>query len=156
MTKPAEATVWDRTGCGDEQEGKLLTTKISEANALIKEHLGFSCEQFRQVVVLPQGRFRELLSAGSDKREEILRQLFKTARFRQLEEALAERARTVRKQMDELRIQREAQLGLVDAADDAELAALMEAAAAELDVAATSGGADRRGVSRRRRAAQNG
>jgi DNA repair protein SbcC/Rad50 len=137
VTKPAEVSVWDRTGCADEQEGKLLTTKIIEANTLVKEYLGFSCEQFRQVVVLPQGRFRELLSAGSDKREEILRQLFKTARFRQLEEALFERARAVRKQMEELRIQREAQLGLVDAADDVELAALVQAAASALDAAAT-------------------
>jgi DNA repair protein SbcC/Rad50 len=137
VTKPAEVSVWDRTGCADEQEGKLLTTKIIEANALVKEYLGFSCDQFRQVVVLPQGRFRELLSAGSDKREEILRQLFKTARFRQLEEALLERAKTVRKQMEALRIQREAQLGLVDAADEAELAALVEAAASEFDAADT-------------------
>ena len=48
--------MWDRTGCTDEQEGKLLTTKITEANALIKEHLGFSCEQFRQVVVSTTGQ----------------------------------------------------------------------------------------------------
>ncbi len=134
VAKPAEAAVWDRTGCGSEREGKLLTTKITEANTLLKEQLGFSCEQFRQVVVLPQGRFRELLSAGSDKREDILRQLFKTSRFRQLEDALAERARTVRRQMDELRVQRDAQLGLVDAVDDAGLAALAQVAASELAV----------------------
>jgi DNA repair protein SbcC/Rad50 len=135
VSKQAEAAVWDRTGCSEPQEGKLLTTRITEVDGLVREHLGFSCEQFRQVVVLPQGRFRELLSAGSDKREEILRQLFRTTRFRQLEEALAERAKAVRKQMDELKTQREAQLGLVDAADDAELAALLEAAASELETA---------------------
>ncbi len=135
VSKPAEVVLWDRSGCGEAEEGRLLTTKIMEANTLIKETLGFSCEQFRQVVVLPQGRFRELLSAGSDKREEILRQLFKTARFRELEEALAERAKTVRAQMQELKAQREAQLGLVDAADDDELAALKAAAASALKAA---------------------
>ncbi len=140
VSKPAEATLWDRTGCTDEQEGRPLTTKITEANALVKNRLGFSCDQFRQVVVLPQGRFRELLSAGSDKREEILRQLFKTSRFSQLEGALLERAKAVRKQMDELKTQRDAQLGLVEAADDGELVALIEAAASELEAATVSMG----------------
>lgn len=138
VSKPAEATLWDRTGCAAEQEGRLLTTKITEANTIIRDTLGFSSEQFRQVVVLPQGRFRELLSAGSDKREEILRQLFKTARFRQLEEALADRAKAVRAQMQELKARRDAQLGLVDATDDEALAALAAAAASEVEAAAAA------------------
>jgi DNA repair protein SbcC/Rad50 len=133
VAKQAEAAIWDRSGCAEDQEGRLLTTKITETNTVIKDSLGFSCDQFRQVVVLPQGRFRELLSAGSDKREEILRQLFKTTRFRQLEDALTERARAVRRRMDELKAQRDAQLGLVDAADDAELAAFADAAVEELE-----------------------
>jgi exonuclease SbcC len=137
VSRPPETTLWDRTGCSEEQEGKPLTTKITEANALIKEHLGFSCDQFRQVVVLPQGRFRELLSAGSDKREEILRQLFKTGRFRQLEEALQERAKAVRDEMAALKVERSAQLKVVDAADDVELAALISAAASEQEAATT-------------------
>ena len=57
--------------------------------------LGFSSEQFRQVVVLPQGRFRELLAAAPMKREEILRQLFRTGSARTLERRLTERAREV-------------------------------------------------------------
>jgi DNA repair protein SbcC/Rad50 len=140
VSKVAEATLWDRTGCGEGEEGKPLSTKIREVDARVKDELGFSCDQFRQVVVLPQGRFRELLSAGSDKREEILRQLFKTARFRQLEEALAERAKAVREQMAALKAERSAQLKVVDAADDAELAAFWETAHSECEVAAVGVG----------------
>ena len=140
VPRVAEATLWDRTGCGQAEEGKPLSSKIREVDARIKDALGFSCDQFRQVVVLPQGRFRELLSAGSDKREEILRQLFKTARFRQLEEALAERAKAVRDQMAALRAERSAQLKVVEAVDDAELAALMAAASSEHDAASAGVG----------------
>ena len=135
VPKAAVAMLWDRTGCGEAEEGKPLASKIREVDARIKDELGFSCDQFRQVVVLPQGRFRELLSAGSDKREEILRQLFKTARFRQLEEALAERAKAVRDQMAALKAERSAQLKVVDAADDAGLAALLAAASSEHEAA---------------------
>ena len=137
VPKAAVAMLWDRTGCGETEEGKPLASKIREVDARIKDELGFSCDQFRQVVVLPQGRFRELLSAGSDKREEILRQLFKTARFRQLEEALAERAKAVRDQMAALKAERSAQLKVVDAADDAGLAALLAAASSEYEAATT-------------------
>ena len=135
VSKVAEATLWDRTGCGATEEGVPVSSKIREVDARIKDELGFSCDQFRQVVVLPQGRFRELLSAGSDKREEILRQLFKTARFRQLEDALAERAKAVRDQMAALKAERNAQLSVVDATDDAELIALMAVAASEHEAA---------------------
>ncbi len=137
VTKPAEAALWDRTGLGsDGGEGKPLGTKIREVDAQVKELLGFSCEQFRQVVVLPQGRFRELLSSGSDKREEILRQLFRTERFRELEVVLSDRARSVRRQMDELERDRKAQLGLVEAEDDEALTVLTEAAETEVRSAA--------------------
>ena len=132
VAKPAEVILWERTGCSAAEEGIPLATKIRDAETRIRELLGFSCEQFRQVVVLPQGRFRELLSSGSDQREEILRQLFRTERFRELESALADRAKNVRGQMEHLKLQREERLRLAGAGDDAELAALLTEAAAEL------------------------
>src|SRR5476649_1154373 len=54
--------------------------------------LGFSSEQFRQVILIPQGRFREVLEADSKKREEILESLFGTQRFSILTERLKARA----------------------------------------------------------------
>ena len=135
VTKPAEVVLWERTGCAPDEEGRPLATKIREVDAAVRGLLGFSCEQFRQVVVLPQGRFRELLSSGSDKREEILRHLFRTERFRELEVRLAESAKQVRKDMDLLELRRRAQLDLAGAEDDRELAVLMEAAGDAVTVA---------------------
>ena len=133
VSKQAEVAVWERTGCDSSEEGRPLALRIREADALVRGLLGFSCEQFRQVVILPQGRFRELLSSGSDKREEILRQLFRTERFRDLEAALLERAKLVRKEMERLTVEREAQLGLVGVADDTDLAASIERVEGEVE-----------------------
>jgi exonuclease SbcC len=40
------------------------------------------------VVVLPQGKFRKFLSAGSTEREEILKVLFETGRYERLQKIL--------------------------------------------------------------------
>ncbi len=124
VTKQAEAVLWELGGVGSGAEGKPLATRIREVNAQIGGLLGFSSEQFRQVVVLPQGKFRDLLSASSDKREEILRQLFRTQECAALERALWERARDVVHQQQQLEMRRRVRLEAVEAADDAELATL--------------------------------
>ncbi|NLF18799.1 MAG: SMC family ATPase [Lentisphaerae bacterium] len=141
VTKQGEVTLWDRTGCGPDEEGRPLASKIREVDAQVKTLLGFSCDQFRQVVVLPQGRFRELLAAGSEKREEILRQLFRTERFKELEVRLLDRAREVRREMERVTLQRQTQLESVGALDDGELEAMLERVQAEVQRGAGEVGA---------------
>ncbi len=81
-TVQPDAALWRRTGIADPAiEGEVMATGVREVNRAIVDLLGFSDDQFRQVVVLPQGKFREVLSADVKKREEILRKLFRTQRF---------------------------------------------------------------------------
>lgn len=95
--KAPEATLWSRTGLTDHtSEGKVLAGSYSETTAEVEKILGFRSDQFKQVVVLPQGQFREFLLAGSGKREEILEILFKTGDYRIIQEALKEKAKEVR------------------------------------------------------------
>ena len=47
----------------------------------IEKLLGFRSSQFRQVVMLPQGEFRKLLTADSKDRQVILETLFKKEFF---------------------------------------------------------------------------
>ncbi len=65
-----------------------LAQKTTEVTALVEELLGFKAEQFRQVVLLPQGQFRKLLAASSAEREKILETLFGTATYKRLQDAL--------------------------------------------------------------------
>ncbi len=62
--------------------------------------LGFRVEQFRQVVVIPQGDFRKLLTAGSREREEILRVLLKVDGFRAIEDYLKRKAKTLEGELE--------------------------------------------------------
>ncbi|MEI6568713.1 MAG: SMC family ATPase, partial [Verrucomicrobiota bacterium] len=82
----AEAQLWLLDGSVD---GELLVAKkVNEATAKITELLGLSVEQFRQVIVLPQGKFRDLLMANSKDREAIFSQLFQTQVYKRIEDQL--------------------------------------------------------------------
>jgi exonuclease SbcC len=123
--KQASAAFWETTGADTGNEGKLLASQVRETNDEVLRRLGFSASQFRQVVVLPQGRFRELLSASSNEREAILKQLFGTVDCADLEVRLQERAREIREQLRLLKSDRGLRLGAVGAVDDARLEALI-------------------------------
>ena len=83
-------------------EGRLIvSSKVSEATAEIELLIGLGVDQFRQVMVLPQGKFRELLMAQSKEREEIFGQLFETHIYKQIEDTLKLRAGDVQRRKQE-------------------------------------------------------
>ncbi|WP_454765825.1 AAA family ATPase [Cupriavidus campinensis] len=77
--------------------------RVSEA---VRDLLGFDSAQFRQVIVLPQGRFRELLTANSQARQGILERLFHTELYRRVEEQLKEQAAGIRREADGIALRR--------------------------------------------------
>lgn len=99
-----------QTGEPDKWETELLENSLTDVTKRVNELIGLNDAQFRQVVVLPQGRFRELLTAKSEERESILASLFNTAEFRRIEDAVRERAQQVNSQYQELKNQLKAQL----------------------------------------------
>ena len=62
----------------DEDTAVIATKNVT---AEIIRLLGFKSEQFRQVVLLPQGDFRKLLLANSSERQQIMQTLFHTQRY---------------------------------------------------------------------------
>jgi len=95
-TETQDATLWALGG----DEPKPLAHGWSAVTARVTELLGFRDEQFRQVVMLPQGRFQELLTAKTPDRERILATLFATGFYGAIERALREEAGDVRKQRE--------------------------------------------------------
>lgn len=93
--RPSEAELhrWDDT-VGD---WRLAASGVRDVGREVEALLGFEAAQFRQVVVLPQGEFRRLLTADSRDREEILATLFRTDRFQRIQEELERRARALRR-----------------------------------------------------------
>lgn len=83
----AQAALYETdTDGGDE---KLLAAK--NVNAAVEELLGFKADQFRQVVLLPQGDFRKLLLANSGERQQIMQTLFHTQQYAKLQALAKER-----------------------------------------------------------------
>lgn len=96
------------------REQLLVAAKVGEANDTIQSLTGLSADQFRQVMVLPQGKFRELLMASSREREAIFGQLFQTQIYKQVEDQLKEQARTL---SEEVKAQRNKQKGILETAE---------------------------------------
>ncbi|HAS83288.1 MAG TPA: hypothetical protein DCS43_11605 [Verrucomicrobia bacterium] len=55
---------------------ETLASSKSQMNVLVQERLGLDVNQFSQVVLLPQGEFRQLLLASSQDREVLMEKLF--------------------------------------------------------------------------------
>ena len=79
----------------DGSEGTLLAARPSEVGEKVQALLGFSADQFRQVVVLPQGQFQNFLHSTDKDREAILEVLFNTEFYRRVEEHLKEKAKII-------------------------------------------------------------
>lgn len=68
-------------------EGPVLE-KIQEANEAIRALLGMDGDQFRQIAMIAQGQFTELLNAPGERRSAVLRQIFGTGACRGVQEKL--------------------------------------------------------------------
>lgn len=73
-------------------EWHTLAARPGEVDRVVRGLVGLDLDQFRQVVLLPQGRFREVLVADSNRREQILETLFGTELHRRLQDDLARQA----------------------------------------------------------------
>lgn len=134
---PAEATLWSLPdGAGGREV--VLASGWSRVNAEAERILGFKVDQFRQVVLLPQGQFQKLLLAASTEREALLETLFRTRQFRNVELALKERARSIRERAESLRAKMAFTLEQAGAESDAALREALERANAE-QIAARDG-----------------
>lgn len=103
----------------------LKTNGASKVTTAVEELIGFKCDQFRQVIMLPQGDFKRFLTAGSKERELILSILFKTGFYRRLEELLKKRAADKRRAYELKVREQEIYLTEAGAADANELSKII-------------------------------
>ncbi|SEK89383.1 exonuclease SbcC [Carnobacterium iners] len=81
--------------------GKNVTTKIPIANQEIKDLLSLSYEQFKQIVMLPQGEFKKMLESNSADKEKIFRNIFQTDRMNEFQMSLKEEARLLKSDVEQ-------------------------------------------------------
>ena len=65
--------------------GTTTLTRAEEVNAKIKEIIGLNVEQFKQIVMIAQGKFAQILQKSTKERRELLREIFNTNAYINLE-----------------------------------------------------------------------
>ncbi|WP_430785657.1 AAA family ATPase [Virgibacillus flavescens] len=74
----------------------LLYSRIKEVNETLESKLGFDYEQFRKMILIPQGEFRKLISENSKEREAVLQNIFHTYFYERMSDQLKTEARTLK------------------------------------------------------------
>ncbi len=87
------------------EEATLLCESISKTKPQIEALIGFNVNQFRQVMMLAQGKFRELLNANSTDREAILKSLVDTEFLSRFERQLKNMEISLKKKVLDLESQ---------------------------------------------------
>lgn len=86
------------------KEKTLVSSTLKEANTYIKELIGLDANQFRQIVLLPQGEFRRFLSSSSREKEAIFQNIFHTKDLHALQEKLKEHQKVLKEAYQEIEI----------------------------------------------------
>ena len=123
------------------EDAKYTKIPVRDVDKYVTELLKFDCEQFRQVVILPQGSFQTFLKAKSNERQNILDTLFDAEFFRRVEDELKIKANNAQNAFENVDGDRKKQLD--DAAresgvenfDESQFPALIKKFADELDAA---------------------
>ncbi len=75
---------------------QAVAAKTTEVTREVEHLVGLNAAQFRQVILLPQGRFAEVLRARAEEREALLKTLFDTVIYERAGWWLEDQARTAR------------------------------------------------------------
>lgn len=74
---------------------------VRDVNERIQELIGLNREQFIQIVMLPQGEFRKLLTSETENKEEILRRVFRTDFYVRMLERFQQERKERKEKLDE-------------------------------------------------------
>lgn len=80
-------------------DGKVRTGTNNVSNK-VNELLGINKEQFKQIVMLPQGEFKKLLLADSKERELIFRKIFNTYIYEKIQNTLSDKSKVIYKELE--------------------------------------------------------
>lgn len=71
-----------------QEDDTKVISGVTNVNEKIEEIIGINYEQFRQIMMIPQGEFKKFLIADSQDREKVLQKLFDTSIFRDIQNKL--------------------------------------------------------------------
>ena len=90
--QPEEVALWIK------EEDKVMTG-VTKVNQKIEEILSLNYQQFKQISMIAQGEFLKLLVADGNERTQVLRNIFKTHIYEELQKKASEQARKLSGEM---------------------------------------------------------
>lgn len=82
-------------------DGRIVS-KLKEVNDAVVGIMGINKQQFTQIAMIAQGDFLKLLTASTEDRKDIFRQIFKTDNYLKLQNKLKEQAKNLQGQCDDI------------------------------------------------------
>lgn len=79
---------------------ELRESRVNAGNQFITQIMGVNAEQFRQLFILPQGEFKKFLQSNSKEKQSILRTLFNSERFEEIQKYLIESVKNEKLQIE--------------------------------------------------------
>lgn len=83
-------------------EKQLMYSKVKDVNETLEGLLGLDYDQFRKMIMIPQGEFRKLIAENSKAREEILQKIFQTYFYQEITEELKKQSKEKEKVIEQL------------------------------------------------------
>lgn len=83
-------------------DGRVVT-KPKDVTAAVTEIMGVNREQFCQIAMIAQGKFRDLIEKGTTERQKIFREIFRTAPYQQVQDILKGKYRALERECETLR-----------------------------------------------------
>lgn len=108
-------------------EPNTIVAGVKNVNEKVEAILGINAEQFRQIMMIPQGEFQKLLTSSTEERERVLQQLFDTGIYNTIQMKLDMQAKSLYAEIKRSREIRDHEITRIECPEQEELQALIAA-----------------------------
>ena len=99
------------------QPERVVATRRDQVDSAITELLGITSNQFSQIVMIAQGDFSKLLTANTNDRSRLLRNIFGTEIYARVQDELRQREADLRKQLDAFAVEAQTSVKQIQLSD---------------------------------------
>ncbi|MFZ7120166.1 MAG: AAA family ATPase, partial [Eubacteriaceae bacterium] len=108
-------------------EPKTIVSGVKNVNDKIESIIGINAEQFKQIMMIPQGEFQKLLTSNSEDRQRVLQQLFDTSIYNTIQMKLEMQSKSLYGEIKRKKEIRDYEISKIESLDHEELHRLIEA-----------------------------
>jgi DNA repair protein SbcC/Rad50 len=109
----------------EDGEKNLLAANVRDVDEKVNQLIQLDANQFRQILMIPQGEFRKLLTSDSKDKEQILQKLFHTKLYQVIQDNFKKEADELKKSVEDAIERRTRELLKINYEDNEELKELL-------------------------------